>query len=110
MARAEKVYIGLDNRTVRELTKDGESLSSDDKDAISKVQAYIGDLVCIDTTVTDDPISYSDGEVTMQLGLVSGIEAGTHTVYLTVYDTNNDNGLAWGSFQVEIVDWPTCSE
>lgn len=110
MARMEKIYLQRGNRIRRELTRDGESLSSNDKSAISRVQAWINESVCLDTDNADDPIEYADGYVTIQGGLASGLVEGTYEVKLTVYDLENPEGLAWGSFQVEVVSWPVCEE
>ena len=108
MARGEKIYVGAENRTVRELTKAGQTLTEDEKLAVLRVQAWFSDTVCLDTDNATDPISYEDGKVTMQAGLASGLSAGESTVYLTVFDAEHTTGLAWGSFSVEIIDWPKC--
>ena len=107
MARAEKIYIGAENRIVRELTRAGQPLSADDKAAITKVHAWIGETVCLDSTEVTDPISYDDGKVTMQLGLLD-LEPGEYTIHLRVFDPAHSTGLAWGSFEAEAVLWPTC--
>ena len=107
MARSETIYLGRENRLVRELTRAGSALSDSDQAAITRVQAHIG-TTCLDTDEATDPISYTGGVVTMQPGLASTLEAGESTCYLTVYDNDHADGLAWGSFPVEIIDWPTC--
>ena len=108
MARGEKIYIGAENRTVRELTKAGQALTTDEKAAVLRVQAWINNNICLDTEDATHPISYDDGKVTMQAGLIEGLEAGAATIYLTVFDAEHTTGLAWGSFSVEIIDWPKC--
>ena len=107
MARSETIYLGAENRIVRELTRAGQALSAGDKAAITKVQAYIGEL-CLDTT-TSDLISYADGQVTMQWGLVpDGLEPGEHVCRLRVFDAAHATGLAFGEFPVQVVAWPDC--
>ena len=108
MARAEQIYLGTENRVVRELTRNGAPLSDHDKDAITRVQAWFSDTVCLDTDNATDPIEYADGSITMQPGLIAGLEAGEITVHLTVFDHDHDQGLAWGSFPAEVQDWPKC--
>ena len=108
MARAEKIYIGAENRMVRELTRAGSALSAEDKAAITRVQAWISDTICLDTDEAADPIVYADGIVTMQPGLVDGLEAGEYTVHFRIFDPDHATGLAWGSFEAEAVVWPTC--
>ena len=108
MARAEKIYIGAENRIVRELTRSGAVLSAEDKSAITKVQAWIGESVCLDTDEAAHPIEYADGIVTMQPGIVAGLEPGEYTVHFRVFDPDHATGLAWGSFEAEAVQWPAC--
>jgi Flp pilus assembly protein TadB len=65
------IYLGRENRLVRELTRARAALSADDKAAITRVQAWFSDTVCLDTDEATDPISYTGGVVTMQPGLAS---------------------------------------
>lgn len=108
MQISERVYLERDNTIVRELLKNGSPLSSSDKTAITRVQAWFDDDVCLDTDDEDGTIEYdsSTGYVTIQAGNVSGLENGKHTVKLTVFDSENTNGLAWGSWVAHIRDWP----
>ncbi len=108
MAKGEKIYLGAENRIVRELTKNKQSLPEEEKLAVLRVQAWITDTVCLDTQNVDDPISYDDGKVTMQPGLLAGLEPGDATIHLTIFDAEHVTGLAWGSFPAEIIDWPKC--
>lgn len=108
MARMEKIYLGRENRLVRELTRAGAVLGTADKEAITRVQAWINDEHCLDTDNPAHPIEYDDGVVTMQAGLVAGLEPGEATIHLTVYDPEHSDGLAWGSFEAEVLPWPTC--
>ena len=107
MARSEKVFLGRENRLVRELTRAGQPLGPDDKSAITRVQAHIG-TTCLDTDDPADPITYADGKITMQLGLVTTLEPGTPDCHLTIHDPVHPLGLAWGSFPLEIILWPNC--
>lgn len=107
MARAESIYLGRENRLVRELTRAGQPLSPDDQAAITRVTAHIG-TVCLDTAEATDPIEYTGGIVTMQPGLVADLEPGESECHLTIHDNAHATGLAWGSFPVEIIAWPSC--
>ncbi len=110
MSRAETIYIGAENRIVRELTRDRSSLSDGDKDSITRVQAWINESLCLDTANPAHQIAYDDGKVTMQLGLVAGLKPGRVTIHLTVFDADHEQGLAWDDFRAKIVTWPKCEE
>ena len=108
MARSEQIYLGRQNRLVRELTRAGQPLGPADKAAITRVTAHIGP-VCLDSADPAHPITYADGVVTMQPGLVDGLPIGETECHLAIHDPGNEpHGLAWGSFPVEVVDWPKC--
>jgi len=109
MIADEYAYIGRDNVINRVLLIDGAVLSSDDKAAITRVTAKFGSY-CLDTDVADDNITYSDGTVSLTLGLVSGIKKGLYTVKLIVYDPTMTNGKAWDSFTVFVDNWDACND
>ena len=107
MARSEQIYLGRQNRLVRELTRAGQPLGPADKAAITRVTAHIGP-VCLDTDNPAHPITYADGVVTMQPGLIENLPPGETECHLAAYDPDHPHGLAWGSFPVEVLDWPNC--
>ena len=108
MARAENVYIGRANIIRRELQVNGAEMTTQQKAAVTKVQVRIG-THCLDTTNIADPISYADGVVEMQLGLIPGLEASeSEEALMIVYDAVYTQGKAWGSFPVVIKAWGAC--
>ena len=106
MIADEYAYIGRDNVIQRVLLVDEEELTSIQKAAITRVTVKIGSF-CLDT---DDGINiaYSDGVVTMTVGLIEDIRKGTYPADITVYDSSAVNGNAWGSFTVFVDDWGVC--
>jgi len=108
MAKSEKIYIDRDNLIQRQLTKAGAELSQADKDAITEAQIYIGGI-CWKASVSD-AVTVDDGYVILQLGPEETLpDAGTYTAYITIFDADTTDGYAWGSFKVDIEEWPGCS-
>ena len=103
----EIAYIGRANAIVRELQAQDAPIDAATADAITRVVLRFGPY-CIDSDVAGDPISYADGRVTLQLGLVPGLEQGVYTARMTVYDAANPEGLAWGEFRVRVLPWEAC--
>ena len=103
----EFIFIGRDNETRRTLTA-VPALTDDQKAAVTRVQIVIGD-VCLDTDNAAHPISYSDGVVSAQIGLASGLVPGFYTARLVVFDAANPNGKAWGEFEATVQTWESCS-
>ena len=102
----EYAYIGRDNIIRRTLLIDGKALTSDEKAAITRVTVTVGKS-CLDTAVGDN-ISYSDGVVSLTIGLIEGIRRGLYNAEVTVYDPLMPNGKAWGSFTVYVDHWESC--
>lgn len=111
MSRAENAYIGRANITRRYLRIDGQPLSLEDRQAVTKVQFRLGPH-CVDSTVVEDPINYyvEDGTVDIRIGLIPDIEEGTLTGKLIVYDAATPEGKAWGAFDVVVMPWAACDE
>jgi hypothetical protein len=105
----ETVYIGRANVIRRVLQANDADLTEVQQSAVTRVQFAFG-THCLDTANVSDPISYADGVVEMQLGLVAGLEAAKNVVgRLIVYDAVTPEGKAWGSVTLQIVEWEACS-
>jgi hypothetical protein len=108
MARGpEYAYIGRANTIKRVLQSAAVDLTAPQQAAITRVTAGFG-TYCIDTDVALDPISYADGTVEMQIGLVTGLTAGEYQVEITCYDAATPEGYAWGRFDLVVESWGAC--
>lgn len=104
---AESIYLGRANHIKRKLTKNGSELTDAEKSAITKVQVIIQG-VCFDSEA-DSEISYSDGVFDLQAGLRTLEPKENEIAYIFVFDADHStDGLAWGTFRVQILDYPTC--
>ena len=80
-----------------ELKKDGTTLTSDEIDAITKVELKYKDVYYDSTTYTDafDLVTGREsGKLIIKPGLLDW-EAGSDVVELIVYDAANTNGVMW---------------
>ena len=98
----ETAWIGRANEVRRALTKGGAELSSDEKNAVSKVEARFSRFSA-DTAANPTIISYSGGVVSIRFGRIPGVEPGTHRVTLVVFDPIAAEGYNWGFFTVNVM-------
>lgn len=103
----EKAYIGRANVIRRVLLADGEELSEFQQQGITRVQVRLRNI-CLDTNNVSDPITYNDGVIELQIGLIPDIQPGNYTARVTVYDNPNPEGKAWDQFPVEVMYWEVC--
>lgn len=108
-AQSLKVYIGRANEDRFQLLQDGEAVTPG---AVSRVVLRLSKStteICIDTDEDADPIEVSnEGVVSMQLGLVEGLAAGIWRGQLRVYDNEDEEGIMWQLFVVEVFTSPDC--
>jgi len=100
-------YIGRGNTIRRKLQQDGVDLTEDQQAAVTRVQVLFGDY-CIDTDVVADPISYADGVVEFQPGLVTDVAVGDYEARILAFDAVTPQGYAWGQFALEMRAWDAC--
>ena len=106
------IYLGRKNRINKYLTRNGQRLSEDDREAIQRLQIIIQNE-CFDTEEHPDELTYdpSDGSFSLRAGLREGLRPARRTfARVSVYDIAHPiKGLAWQEFEVSIVRWPSCA-
>ena len=81
-------------------------------------------MYCVDSQVNSDIITLTNNatRVSFQPGLIPNIPVGEYWVYLTIFDTLNPEGFAWGAspdrkgnfydepaMYLKIIRWPVCT-
>jgi hypothetical protein len=103
-------YIGRDNEERLELLNNGSVVTAGAVTrAVFKFSAW-----CLDTEIDSEVFYFlnpANQTLCFKLGLVEGIRVGTFTTgRLTIYDHQNQNGIAWGPRMTVIINaWPVCS-
>lgn len=109
------VYLGRDNVIVWELLQNNKTVQ---EDAITHAKLWIPEEL---TDVSEPIVASTDPEEDMYDGLKlidndTKIEArlgslplkkGYGMAFLTVYDSDHPNGIAWGGITLIVKDWPT---
>lgn len=98
-----RAYAPRDNEVVRELLIDGNSLTTEQQNAITDVHIHIGD-VCI--KMSDGDITLDGGVITVRLGKF--VDAGVHKAKVTVYSIDHQDGIAWEYWLVIVEAWEVC--
>jgi hypothetical protein len=100
MKTVERVYKNRDNTNDLLLKADGVAI---DLSAITKME-LIGDGWSVDSTTNPAVFDFSagGGVVVLSLGGVEGMSAGKGWVDIIVYDSDNTNGVNWGSFPIYV--------
>jgi hypothetical protein len=97
----ETVYRNRDNINSLELRANGEA---QDISGTSRMILTIGDEA-IDSNLTADVFDWATngvgGQVDLTLGH-QGLEKGTYTATLIVFDLTYPNGLCWGDFIIKV--------
>ena len=104
------VYLGRDNAIEWALMVDGQPVTDG---AVQRVVLWLPAAASVDAVeVTLD--SLADSDITLiesatKVRIEAGeraLKPGAYTGYLTVYDSANPDGIAWGSMLVRIVERP----
>jgi len=99
---AETLYLGHDNVIDRQAKIDG---SAEDLSAVTKITATFDDILVESTSHISGEIrwnntGYSSGEIRLCLGSNSEIIPGAYNVHIVTYDSDNLNGVVWGSIDI----------
>ena len=100
-------YIDRDNEEQIQLLQDGALVVAS---AVTKAMLRFGEY-CIDTAVDTDVIYFADSDnqvLCFKLGQVEDIATGKYKGQITIFDAEADDGLAWDSVVVRILEWPVC--
>ncbi len=105
----EKIYLGRDNTIDRQIKSDGTPLTAEQVGAITRGVAVLDDdnifdsdtIVLGDGQPFDNVARASEGAIRLQLGH-QDITPGQYRCQLTVYDVLNDDGIYFGSFDVQV--------
>lgn len=97
----ETIYIGHDNLIDLQLLANGEVVGIA---SATRVTVAFGDTL-IDSDVSPAAFDWSvgDGVIHLSFGEES-IDAGAYKAVLTIYDTDNTNGVVWGDFRCYVID------
>lgn len=107
------IFLDRDNEVRFRLKQNGRDVK---EDAVTRVTLW---LPAAASSETDEPIVFDTDtspseiylnadatEVTLFLGH-SPVNSGAFVGYITVYDPNHPNGLAWAKETIRIKDWPS---
>ena len=98
----QNVWLLYDNEFILLLKEDdvAYNLSS-----VTQIDLIFGEKIVSSTNQGTDPIRWSDGYDTGEIGCTLGgetIPAGSYTVYVAVYNATFAEGLIWGSLTCEV--------
>lgn len=104
-----KIYLGRDNTLALDLEIDGTLVTAD---LITRAQfwfpaAAVGSAAALTLDTSSNAeiaLANSATRVSIQAGSLD-LNVGTHKCFLTVFDADNTNGLAWDSFDVDVASW-----
>ena len=104
------IYLGRDNAIEWALMADGQPVTAG---SITRVVLWLPAAASVDA-VEVKLDSLSDSDITLiesatKVRIEAGeraLKPGAYTGYLTVYDSANPDGIAWGSMLVRIVERP----
>jgi hypothetical protein len=97
----ETVYRNRDNVNSLELRANG---TAQDISSTTRMTLQVGDKL-IDSDLTVNVFDWSTNGAGGQLDLTlghQGLETGTYTATLTIFDLTYPNGLCWGDFVVKV--------
>ncbi len=103
------VFIERDNRVYLNLFRDETPVTPN---AVTRAIFRFGEY-CLDTDIDTDLIWFKNDKqtVVMQPGLVENLIPNKCVGNLTIFDSNNPHGLAWGrTVKVDIKKWPLCED
>lgn len=95
----EIIYLGADNTIVRELSSVPQ-LSTEEITAITNVEVVLQQQ---HFSKVEGTLSFEDGTLSFKAG-DRELETGFHFAYIFVYDAQNESGILWDRFIVQIVD------
>jgi hypothetical protein len=102
------VYRGRSNAIILNLTVNGAPAGVLDE---VEIAIYDGDTLLSTIDADAEEMSYADGALTMRLGLIDeiagpdGLDDGPHLLEVTGYPAGDDDGIAFGTFQIYLRDW-----
>lgn len=96
----EAVWIGKDNAIDLQLLEDGvaKDISATTRAVLTLIKSGVTDIVidsAVESGVFDWSTAGATGKLTMKLGGVSSLVAGTYKARLELYDAGNANGIVW---------------
>jgi len=103
------IYLERDNVILLELQQDGQTVT---QGAVTRAVLWFpsragvdGNSVVFDTdTDSDITLEVSQTQVRIQAGQ-RPMNPGVYTAYLTIYDQNHPNGIAWASVPTRVRVW-----
>ena len=106
-------YLERDNRQRWRLEQNGQTVQ---EGAVQRVvvrfpaSASAGDdAIVLDTDEPDSVLSLEENATVVEanLGHVKGLTPGLYRCWLTVYDAEHPNGIAWAQVWVRVQSWPS---
>ena len=100
-------YIDRDNIEKLALLQDGVAVTAG---AVTKAVLKFSDY-CIDTDNDSDQIYFLDSDnqtVCVKIGQIDSIAVGCYKGFLTIYDSETVNGLAWVEVEINVYKWAVC--
>lgn len=107
MRKGSALYAGRDNALQWRLKCNGETIA---KNAVTRVVVHVaprsgGDTIRLDSEEHTDVRLLDDSTlVEIRFGQILG--PGVYDVWLTVFDENHTNGIAWHNSVVIVREWP----
>ena len=102
-----EAYKDRENKVRIHLHQDDELVTPD---VVNRAMIYLGNF-CLDTDQESHPIELVEDNqaVDVQFGLIDGVIPGRYQAYMTIYTSQDLEGLAWGEpFMVMVHEWPGC--
>jgi uncharacterized phiE125 gp8 family phage protein len=98
----EHVYLGKDNAINLTLKSDGVAV---DLASVTRMTLTMG-TVTVDSDTSAGAFDWSggNGSLVLSLGGVSSLIEGIYDAELAIYDPSNEEGLIWGTIEIEVVD------
>lgn len=95
----EIVYNGKDNAIDLQLLEDSVAV---DLSSVTRM-TIVFDTKTIDSDISADAFDWSEGNGKLILALgAESITTGVYDAVLTIFDSENTNGIAWGDFEVVV--------
>lgn len=96
-------YEGRDNKLKRVLHINEEPIDETTQLAITDIHLVSGN-VCL--KLSDGELEFDDGTVIAKVG--NYFNKGNHRVRVTVFTEDDTNGIAWDTFNLNILPWEEC--
>lgn len=105
MSDLETVYLNKDN-VIALILKDNDTAI--DTSAVTRATLRLGHALIASTNGATDAIlwggaTYATGEIHVDLGGSTLIEAGVYTAPLTIYSAGSTNGTVWGNIKIRVM-------